>query len=1118
MTVDYEPHDASPFLLFEHHWPSFIENYAQSERERGDFVRLPEVREVDLDGRTGLAIAVGDDPALRQRARLVYGGQPVPESAIGRSLSPADLLARLPWQPTGVQTAVELVQQLPRRLIIRVQTDDEQAFAAIAQELCSAIFAINAAGAREAIISAALVQSASPATPFDGLFFVTRLHTTSLYQWLSQRGDELGLQLYRPYEPAIASDQEEHPRGVWLPFQLNRRIDVTLPYLSTLARVLRRTPSSEICLVEPDQHGGSTIMPIDGRFERLYFHSMFRLHKQAGAVTLLPIVQRPLKSFLVQLDLRFDPDHRPKRERRRLALVEDERRITAHKDDLQRQLRRVRYLKRLVEKEELLAAPPGRDPAARRPRKSLYLFYEKHTGGLGREAAWPALQEIVLNASLAELRDMRHAFCQFALPNPRTGTTDLIAFHLVGGAFPETKPDRRLPPGLEYADMIFEQDAGWREVGYNLYTPRTMFLDPPLLPDRRDDEEEPRDSGYTASLLYPRPRLDAPGPRTGPPPVDPEADDRDPWPGPLDERQMFNDLLAQAIYCPSGVDDPLAAAALLAEFRDSDHLCLIYVDPVSEARVPLLLRREDWQPLAEVAPAQLNQVGLMLTRSPADLVEQIERQVADVLRERSVNLDDAAEELKQQLSAVLAESLGRRERELHAEREAFESDLDRKTVAQAQYLESLRSEWEQTKAQLNQAEVTLRGAPYERLFGRAGGKVGAARKLIEQLNRRAREIERIAADAGQNWVTFVERIVEVTTQLEEDAAKHLEEASRTIGAADDRLRGKHHNVIQALRPQLDGLHDNLRDVGVRFGQQTEDLARTLNLVVQARAAMEGTGETRALPADGGASAHAELVAARHEIDRLRQQLRDRDNEVARQEREVAKEMTSLRQQAAEAAALKEQQKRASEEINRREAQLRDQLRTLDQELRRLKNQLQGVQTQLAASQAELGQWQNEAARVAAAAEEQIAALRDELAEARQQITQAKDDVERIELAAYNLERESVRKRFTQLSEIVDTLHIAGATSPQFAEGMMHIHRQFTTLLQQEYPGLAIIPITPYQTIFDERLGHNAVSLVEREDLTDSVITQVVGDGYTFNGRVIREAKVVVNRRQQEAAS
>jgi molecular chaperone GrpE (heat shock protein) len=1041
----------------------------------------------------------------------------VPERALGRSLSPADLLARLQWQPSGPQTAVELVQRLPRRLIIRVQTGDEQAFGAIAHELCSAIFAINARGVREVIISAALVQSTSSATPVDGLFFVTRLHTTSLARWLSQRGGELGVQLYQPYEPTIAPDQEEHPRGVWLPFQLGLRMDSTLPYLSTLARVVRRTPASEICLVEPDAHGGSIILPIDGRFERLYFYSTFSLQQQAGMVKPVPVVQHPLKAFRVRLDLRLDPDRRQRREQRGLALAEDERRITAHINELQRKVRRVKYLKRLVEKEELLEAPSGRDLAARRPRKSLYLFFERHTGDLGHEPAWPALQEIVLNASLAELRDMRYVFCQFALPNTRTGENDLVAFHVVGGAFPETRADRHLPPGLEYADIIFEQDAAWREVGYNLYTPRMTFLEPPLLPDRRDDIEQPKDSGYTGSLLYPRPRLDSPGPRTGPPPVDPEANDRDPWPGRLDERQMFNDLLAQAIYCPSGTDDSSAAAALLAEFRDSDHLCLIYVDPVNKARVPLLLRREDWKPLAEVAPAQLNQVGLMLTRSPADLVQQIERQVADVFHDRSVSLDSAAEELKHRLSAVLAESLGRREQELNAEREGFESDLDRKTLAQALDLDNLRSEWEQTKAQLNQAEVTLRGVPYERRFGRVGGKIGAARNLIEQLNQRAREIERIATDAGQNWVTFVERIMEVTTQLEEDAAKYLEEASRIIHAADDQLRRKHHNVIQTLRPQLNELHQNLRDVGVRFGQQTEDLARTLNLVVQVRAVMEAAGETRALPADGSAAAQAELVATRHEIERLRQLLRDRDNEATHQEREVAKEMTALRQQAAEAATLKEQQKRADEETNRREAQLRGQLRTLDEDLRRQRDQLQQVQTQFAASQAELGQWQNEAARVAATAEEQIVTLRNDLSKAWQQIAEAKEDVERIELAAHNLERESVRKRFTQLTEIIDTLHIAGATSPQIAEGIMQIHAQFITLLLREYSGLAIIPITLYQTIFNERLGHYAVSFVERDDLPDRVIVQVLGDGYTFNGRVIRETKVVVNRKPQEAA-
>jgi molecular chaperone GrpE (heat shock protein) len=593
-------------------------------------------------------------------------------------------------------------------------------------------------------------------------------------------------------------------------------------------------------------------------------------------------------------------------------------------------------------------------------------------------------------------------------------------------------------------------------------------------------------------------------------------DDPDPWPGPIDERQLFNDLLAQAIYCPDG--DVAVVAERLREFRDSDHLCLIYADPVTDVRVPIFLWRQDWQDLASVAPQRLNQAGLTIARPTANLVEQIEQQVLDVIRERSIGLDPYAEELRQQLSQVIDQSLGRRERELAAEREKREEDLNQKTVEQARYLDGLYDEWNRVKAALEQAETVLRGAAHERLLGRTGGKIGAAQKLLAQLDQRARDIERIAAEGAQNWVTFVERVVEVATQLEKDASEQLDEAGRAIESADERLQLKHHNVIQALRPRIDALHASLRDVGARFGRQTDDLSRTLGLLVQANAALSGTTLTASrlnIGEESVGQVKSDLVAARHEIEQLRQRLRDRDGEVAQREREVSREMTILRQQAAEATSQREQQRRSAEETGKREAQLRDQVQQLNQEVRSLKSQVRALQSDVATAQAEAARQQNDAVRTAERASQQIADLRSRLEEAEQQRREAEDAVDRLDVDTLNLGRDAVRAQFNRLASIIDLLRHAAIVSPQIAEGVDQIRTQFVAFLQQEYPGAAVIPITPNHTLFDEKLGHSVVDVEHRADLPDRTITRVLGDGYTYRGIVIREARVTVNLRPDE---
>jgi molecular chaperone GrpE (heat shock protein) len=66
-------------------------------------------------------------------------------------------------------------------------------------------------------------------------------------------------------------------------------------------------------------------------------------------------------------------------------------------------------------------------------------------------------------------------------------------------------------------------------------------------------------------------------------------------------------------------------------------------------------------------------------------------------------------------------------------------------------------------------------------------------------------------------------------------------------------------------------------------------------------------------------------------------------------------------------------------------------------------------------------------------------------------------------------------------------------------------------VRQKYD-LDVIPIVEGKTLFDRKLGHFAVSVTHNAQMPDDVIVAVVSNGYTRQGRIVREAKVVVNQR------
>lgn len=1076
---------ASEWLFFGQHWPSFLESYWQKAKEWGEYVRLPDIRAASLDGQEGLAIALGDDPAVLQRAVLLYGARPYPGVDLSpSSLTPAELLQLLPWIPATLDRTSRL-RRLPERLLIRLSADTSETFAEAVGELLQVIFEVSAPGIRQVFVSAALLQK-SDRLP-EGLFFVTRMHQEALQEWLDRRAKLLGITLYQPYEPYIENpdaadseaDQREHPRGVWLPLKLDGSPALTLPYLSILAQTIRHQQESEVWLAEPTPNSGTTVSAIVGSFERIYYFSKFHLVAQSQAVTPLPVDLRPLRPFEIHLDLRADPDRRPDLENRRHGLDEDERIIIDQLEELHRQQRRIRYLRRLLEKDEIVAAPSGVDPAAR-PRKRLFLFFEHHPGSGGRSPAWSALQELLLTASLAELRAIRYTFCSFALHKGAP-----ISFHLIGGPPLEAQSDPLLPPGLERADIIFEQDLGWHEVGYNLYTPARTYLGPYMLPN--------------PLVLYPRPKPASVGPLTGPP----QSNDTEIWPGPKDSYQLYNDLLAQAIYSPEPEEGAVQARELLPALRNSDHLCLIYEDPDQHTRVPILIRDTDWQSLSDVAPARLNQRGLELVRPAVGLVQQISDQIAQAFSQDvgRVEIEGVADELAARMRSVLAKVLSSREHELAEERIARESEFRIATERLERELANLEQEWKGVEKVFRDADQTLRGSLAERLLPRGGGKLGAAQRIVERLKGRAKEVETVANAGVDSWASLVNALSDVAQRIEVEGAQELAESLAKLQEADVRLQRLDRDLVAKMKPRVLELNSLLAAIGTSAGGRLEAFEVVLSGLTRAIAALDDSPKE----VEQGT---VQLRAIEQEARLLRERIDNLEATLQSERSAVADQITILGARAQEADILRDQLARTEEIAREQERTLRDDLAAYERQVSDDKRQILNYQQELERTSAELAKVQEQVM----AASSHLEDVNREFSDLRQQLEQAQADTARVEIDAYNLERTQAKNRFERIAEAVDRLHAIQGVSPAVAKGIVHIHQGFVTALERIYLGLSLVAVRPYETLFDVHAGYSIIDEVSQEDVGDGVITQVVKDAYRYNGKLLREGAVIVNKR------
>jgi molecular chaperone GrpE (heat shock protein) len=102
-----------------------------------------------------------------------------------------------------------------------------------------------------------------------------------------------------------------------------------------------------------------------------------------------------------------------------------------------------------------------------------------------------------------------------------------------------------------------------------------------------------------------------------------------------------------------------------------------------------------------------------------------------------------------------------------------------------------------------------------------------------------------------------------------------------------------------------------------------------------------------------------------------------------------------------------------------------------------------------------------------------------------------------------------------LLSCIDVLAIAQSSRPNAAKDFDAAHNKFLEYVQKHY-GLDNIPIIIGQTKFDPTLGHSAATLANNPALPDGVIVGVLRDGYRHNQKVVREAYVVVNKRNDRA--
>tara|TARA_R110000823_G_scaffold295738_3_gene415601 strand:+ start:54455 stop:55045 length:591 start_codon:yes stop_codon:yes gene_type:complete len=156
-------------------------------------------------------------------------------------------------------------------------------------------------------------------------------------------------------------------------------------------------------------------------------------------------------------------------------------------------------------------------------------------------------------------------------------------------------------------------------------------------------------------------------------------------------------------------------------------------------------------------------------------------------------------------------------------------------------------------------------------------------------------------------------------------------------------------------------------------------------------------------------------------------------------------------------------------------------------------------------------------------EEEIARLEAELAEARDTALRAQADAQNLgRRAEQDIEkaRKYALERFTgELLPVVDNLERAleaasgdEATPKPIAEGVELTLKSLLDAMRK----FNIAVVDPQGEPFDPNL-HQAMTLVENNEVEPNTVLNVMQRGYTLNGRLVRPAMVVVSKSGGEAA-
>lgn len=158
------------------------------------------------------------------------------------------------------------------------------------------------------------------------------------------------------------------------------------------------------------------------------------------------------------------------------------------------------------------------------------------------------------------------------------------------------------------------------------------------------------------------------------------------------------------------------------------------------------------------------------------------------------------------------------------------------------------------------------------------------------------------------------------------------------------------------------------------------------------------------------------------------------------------------------------------------------------------------------------------------------ALAEQLAQALEQIEQQKDAALRAQAELMNVRRRAERdvehahkfgmEKITQeLLPVVDNLERAleAASGDQdFVKALREGVELTLSMFLKALAKFQIEPVNPEGEPFDPGL-HQAVSMIEQNQVEPNTVVHVMQKGYTLHGRIVRPAMVVVSKPSEDAA-